>query len=216
MLSRLASVALALSVALGLAGCTSAGRAPAPTAVPSAALPTSTPPATTVRASAPASAAAPDTGNVDVAAGPVLSVEPVSALTIRVTLADLKAKAWRVAVVGTGAAARDRWTLSVETGDVAPVVTTIETLGGVDGDPTEQPALESGHPTGRLCAISVAVCVRLASVDTPRDGNGALVLELTRTDTTTPLQVTGATATWTGEPFNLGPWTTTEAFPWGS
>lgn len=214
--ANVANVVLAAAVAFALAGCSAAGHAPAASALP----PTSEPAATLTPVAAPttalptASAPIGDTGNVGAAGGPIISVEPLRTLAIRVTLADLDAKAWRVTVAGTGAAAQDRWTLTVETGDVAPAVTTTETLGGVDGEAREQVGLESGARTGRICSVSVPVCLQAATVVLPSDGNGTLVLELTRTDTATSLRVTGATATWPAEPFIVGPWTTTEAFPW--
>lgn len=216
----------AAALSLVVAGCAGAGTMGATSAVPSAsttpaspvaaatsaptAAPTSAP---TVRPSA-APTASPDSGNVEDPAGPVLSVEPISAVAIRVTLADPAAKAWRVSVSGTGAEARSRWDLTVETGDIAPAITTRETLGGVASEPVEQTALESGSPAGRICSVAVPVCIRAASVVLPADGNGTVVLEITRTDTTAPLEVTGATAAWAGAPFILGPWAATESFPW--
>jgi hypothetical protein len=147
-------------------------------------------------------------------------VEPVGAVSIRVTLVDPAAKAWRVTVAGvgssTGEAAPGSWTLTVETGDVAPVITTTDTLNGVPGEPQEQQGLETGHPTGRVCSVAVPVCIRAASVVLPHDGNGTLVVEIGRSDTTVGLTVTGATAGWPNDPFMLGPWTTTSAFPWGA
>ncbi len=182
-----------------------------PVATGSAATPVPTPAASPA---IPAATAIPDSGNVDAPVTPALSIEPVSALAIRVTLADPSARAWRVSVAGMDGTA-ERWTLTVETGDVAPVITTNETVNGVDGEPQELAGLEAGDATGRICSVAMPVCVRAASVVLPHDGNGTLVLEISRTDTTTALSVTGSTAGWPAEPFLLGPWTTTTAFPWG-
>lgn len=227
---RIASSIAAASLALTLAACAGAGPLPsaspasatqtpltslAPAANPSTATtgPASASATATAAATASANASA-DSGNVVAPVGPVLSVEPVGALAIRVTLSDPAAKAWRLVVAGTGASAGDRWALTVETGDVFPVIMTRDTIGGVDEAAREQPGLEAGDGHGRVCALSVPVCVRSASVVLPADGNGTLVLEMARTDTTTPLRLSGATAIWPGDPFVLGPWTTTEAFPW--
>lgn len=219
---RIAPSLAAAALSLVIASCAGTGvtgaNSPAPSTTSTASGPsapaTATPTAEPSIVPSPLPSASPDSGNVEDSGGPVLSVEPVSAVTIRVTLADAVAKAWAVTVAGTGTEARSRWSLDVETGDITAVVTTRETVAGAETAPVERPALESGSPSGRICSVAVPVCVRAASVVLPADGNGTVVLELTRTDTTVQLEVTGATATWTGAPFILGPWTTTEAFPW--
>ncbi len=203
-------------VGIVLAGC--AGAAVGPVG-PVAVVPASPSLATTPDPTAvPAPATLrPDSG--DVAAdpsGPQLSVEPVASQTIRVTLVDPAAKAWRLAVEGTVDHAGDGWVLQVETGDTGPVITTTETAAGVERQPIEQPALESGGSRGRVCSTVLPVCLRAATVRLPADGDGTLVAELVRTDAAHPLRVAGSTATWPTDPFVLGPWTTTEAFPWGS
>ncbi len=228
---RLAPILVSLPLAAAVLACsagapvtTSPGAKGAPTlptpAVPSAAAPASaapvaaTPSSAPIAAASPAPTAPPDEGNVDGPATPDLSIVPAGAQAIRVTLVDTAAKAWRVIVAGTGSRAGDRWTLEVETGDVAPAITTVDTKAGVDGDPQEQAALETGDAAGRVCSAVLPVCVTVRSVQLPADSNGTLVLELVRTDASAALAVTAATAGWLGEPFNLGPWTTTEAFPW--
>lgn len=221
MSSRFAPSLAAAALALVIAGCAAAGpgaASPVPSTPPAASSPVAA--ATSAPTSKPtirppaAPTASPDSGNVEDPAGPLLSVEPISAVAIRVTLADPAAKAWQVSVSGTGADARSRWDLTVETGDITPAITTREAVSGVASEPVEQTALEVGSPTGRICSIAVPVCIRAASVVLPADGNGTVVLEITRTDTTAPLVVTGATATWAGAPFILGPWAATEPFPW--
>jgi hypothetical protein len=171
-------------------------------------------PAPTPSAS-PAPTASADTGNVNAPGTPDLSIEPAGAQAIRVTLVNPDAKAWRVIVTGTGSQAADAWTLDVETGDVGPVITTTETAAGVVGDPLEQPGLEAGDPAGRVCSAALPVCVVAKSVVLPDGGNGTLVLELVRTETSVALAVSAATAGWPTDLFVLGAWTTTEAFPWG-
>ena len=208
------------AVAIAIAGC--AGAAVGPTgpvaSPPVSPAPVTTPEPTAVATSALATATVrPDTG--DVAAdqsGPQLSVEPVNAQAIRVTLVDPEAKAWRLVVDGTGDHSGDRWVLQVETGDIGPVITTSETVPGVQGQPVEQPDLESGIGRGQICSTILPVCLRAVTVRLPDEGNGTLVAELVRTDAALPLRVAGSTASWPTDPFVLGPWTMTEAFPWES
>jgi hypothetical protein len=207
-------------VAFTLAACSSTGGgSPSFAAVPTPAAanhvatlgPTAVAAVPTAR---PLPTATPDSGNVDAPVAPELSVEPQTANTIGVTLVDKNAKAWQIVVHGTGDRASNSWVLSIETGDVAPVITTTETKKGVEAQPEEQPSLEMGVTTGKVCSTSLPMCVRLASVRLPRSGNGTLVLALTRTDPAAAMSVAGATARWPTDPFVLGPWTTTEAFPW--
>jgi hypothetical protein len=195
----------------------------APSAVPSGesgSLPPATPfvpPTPAPSAAGPTATAGegPDSGNVEEpAAGPMLSIELVDATTIRATLEDPAARAWRIDVAGTGQLAGDRLSIVVETGDVAPMVTVTEihdgrTVSVMDlsgfGDPT---AAAGG------CHATLTVCVDNDGIRYPARGDGTLVVNLTRNDGTLPLAVTGSTAGWPGEPFILGPWTDTESFPW--
>jgi hypothetical protein len=220
MFLRPAPVVLVATLAFGLVGCSGIAATPVASAP-------STGPATAVESAKPSSTrptpiptAMPDSGNVDAPVTPALSVEPVGAVAIRITLADPAAKAWRVTVADAGSslgsAGASSWSLTIDTGDVAPVITTTDTLNDVAGEPQEQPGLEAGTTTGRVCSVAVPVCIRAASVVLPRDGNGTLVLEIGKTDTAATLAVTGATAGWPTDPFALGPWTTTAAFPWGA
>jgi hypothetical protein len=217
---RFASLLLALSLAAALAACAAAPSA-APASAPSSPNPTSSPAATPAPTPAatlvatPAATSTPDTGNVDGPGTPDFSVEPSGAQTIKITLTAPDAKAWRIAVAGTGDHAADRWDLTVETGDVAPVITTTEAPGGVAAEPVEQPKLELGTAKGKICSTTLPVCLVASSLSLPADGDGTIVLDLVRTDAGAALSVTAATAAWDGDPFVLGAWTTTEAFPWG-
>jgi len=213
-----AFAALALALTLGACAGFSSPVAPgqpvaSPTVTHLAPLATAAPVATPAPSFATAS---PDTGNVDGPGAPDLSVEPVGAQTIRVTLVNTDAKAWRLVVAGTGRRATDSWTLDVATGDVGPAITTTEVTAGVAGDPVEQPALEMGDATGRVCSAALPVCLIAKTLVLPDGGNGTLVLELVRTDASVSLAVSAATAGWPSDPFVLGPWTTTDAFPWDS
>ena len=202
-------------LALAVAACsgTSAPITPSQTPIP----PTPTHPAATPAATpiaTPAATGSADTGNVNAPGVPALSVEPVGAQTIRVTLVDPAAKAWRITVTGTGGHADDAWTLDVETGDVGPVITTIERAAGMASDPVERPGLEAGDPAGRVCSTTLPVCAIAKTVVLPEGGNGTLVVQLVRTDPSSALAASAATASWSTDPFVLGPWTTTAAFPW--
>jgi hypothetical protein len=215
---RVAPAIAAASLAIALAACSAAAT---PTAAPTDAMhpvpvPSAVPtPAATTPVAPPITTPSIDAGNVtDSTAGPEVSIEPAGTGTIRVTLADPAARAWRIAVEGTGDHAGDAWVLTVQTGDVAPDITTIETANGVTGEPVVQEGLQAGTAKGRICAASLPVCVVASSVALPSGGNGTLGLELIRTDPAVAMNVAGSTAAWPADPFVLGPWTTTEAFPW--
>jgi len=160
--------------------------------------------------------ASPEEGNVeDWPMGPVLSVESAGARSIRVSLDDLDAKAWRIVVTGTGDHADDRLEITVETGDVAPVITVAEIRGGQVIDRTDLSGYGDPTATAGLCHRSLSVCVDADGIRLPVNGDGHLAIELTRTEDVS-LTVAGETAGWPGEPFILGPWTSTDAFPWES
>jgi hypothetical protein len=224
MSSRLAAVLLA-AIAVAVAACAGASssdltRGPMATAATAPASPSSTPvaiePAPTpvpVPAS-PSATVSPDAGNVDdLPLGPVLSIESISAKSIRVDLDDLDAKAWRIVVAGTGALAEDRLELTVETGDVAPTISLVEVQAGKVVDRADLSAYGDPTATAGRCHASLGVCVDADGIVPPDNGDGHLGIELTRIGDAS-LTVTGETAGWPGEPFILGPWTPTEAFPW--
>jgi hypothetical protein len=220
---RLVPAFIALAAAITVAACAASPSFP-PTPSPSlpsvAPLPTpsipslpATPPVS--EPTAPPASERPDSGNVDEpAAGPVLSIELVDATTIRATIEDPAAKAWRIDVAGIGQLAGDRLSIVVETGDVAPLVTVAEIRDGRTVSVMDLSGF--GDPTAAAggCHATLTVCVDSDSVRYPARGDGRLVVSLTRNDGTLPLTVTGSTAGWPGEPFILGPWTSTEAFPW--
>lgn len=215
MSARVAPVLAPVVVALALAGCTGAARI-APPAPSAPSFVTSWFPRSS-SAPAPLPASQPDTGDVAGAStGPELSIEPFGTDTIAATVTDPAAKAWRFVVAGTGDRSGDQWVLQVETGDVGPVVTSIETVGGLTREPVDRTSLVDGSPAARVCSVVLPVCVEAIGLRLPQDGDGTLLARLVVTDPAVPLAVTGATATWAGEPFVLGPWTSTAAFPWGS
>lgn len=224
MSKRLAPVFATIAAAALVAACV--GSSPGPGTSPAGAaspLPAATvagpsfePVLPSVTPETPATTPTPDAGNVEeLPVGPVLSIEPLARNGIRVTLVDRSAKAWRVVVAGTGQLANDRLEIMVETGDVAPSITATEIRDGhvvsvMDLSPFGDPTAAAGG-----CHATLGVCLDTDSFRLPRNGNGRLAVELTREDDTTTMTITGGTAGWPGEPFILGPWTDTDAFPWG-
>jgi len=158
----------------------------------------------------------PITGDVEgTGGGPELTVEDVSSDTIEVTLEDPAAKAWRLVVSGTGARATDRWEILVETSDVEPVITATEVRNDKVVDVLDLTGFGDGTAAAGGCHPSLGVCLDSDGFSVPADGDGTFSARLTLQDATVPLTVRGGTAGWPSEPFVLGPWTDTEAFPWG-
>ncbi len=217
------AIALVSVLAAGMvAAC--AGAPPAPSSGAPAPTPGLTPPApatpdvseaTSAEPTATRSPDGPDAGNVEERPlGPELSVESVNATTIRATIEDRDAKAWRIVVSGSGVLANDRLEVVVETGDVAPLITATEVRDGKVVSVID--LSEFGDPTAAAggCHATLGVCIDSDGFSLPSDGDGTLVVELHRLDGASLLSVAGGTASWPGEPFILGPWTDTDAFPW--
>jgi len=151
----------------------------------------------------------PRLGNTD-GRFPELSVSPADPGYI-VELLDPEAKAWKILVVGSGDLATDRLELLVEVGDTAPgieVRTIVDgkvvdatDLTGLVGDETA--AAGGCHPTLQICYGSGGMTID------PAKGLLEWVLERIEPGR---FQIGGATASWPGEPFILGPWRTTEVF----
>ncbi len=163
---------------------------------------------------APTATRSPDAGNVDGVSYPELSVERVGEETIQATIRDPAAKAWRLVIAGIGSRAGDRFELAVETGDVRPSITATEIGDDHVVGEMDLSAFADGTGAAGGCHRTLPVCVDSSGFRLPSDGDGAFSVRLTVTDPTVPMTVTGATATWPGEPFILGPWTSTEPFPW--
>jgi hypothetical protein len=208
---------LALLVVAGCAGTSAAPVAMTPPAAPGG-QPVATPGPTPVPA--PTEVATPpvteNAGDVDGSAkGPQLTVEFPREDTIDVTLEDPEAKAWRIVVSGTGALDQDRLELVVETSDVAPVITATEIQQGeVVGIMDLTGYLDETAAAGG-CHRTLGVCVDSSWFVLPVDGSGPVGVRLQVPEPGPSLVVTGGTAGWPGEPFVLGPWSDTEAFPWG-
>ncbi len=209
---RLAPVLVACASVVVIAGCVATT---APPATPSFA-PVPTPVVwPSFEPTGPDRTATPDAGNVqERPAGPMLSIEPVDPGTIRATIEDADAKAWRLVVAGTGSAVDDRLEIVVETGDVGPLITATEVRGGKVVDVMD--LSEFGNPTAAAggCHGTLRVCIDSDGFRLPSDGDGLFAVTLSLMDAAAPLTITGGTASWPGEPFILGPWTDTEAFPW--
>ena len=217
MLARTASVLLAALALLAVAGC--AASTPSFTPVVEAPRPTPITRPTLVPAPRPSPTEAPTptpiTGDVDGStAGPELTVEDVNASTIQVILRDPAAKAWRLVVAGTGDRSLDRWEINVETGDVEPIITAIEIRNDAVVDTMDLTGFGDGTAAAGGCHPSIGVCLDSDGFSLPADGDGIFSVRLTLQGAAGPLTVRGGTAGWPAEPFVLGAWTDTEAFPW--
>ena len=220
---RLAPVLAASLALIVVAAC--GALAAVQSAPPSSALPTRaasiapapTPVPVPVPIPAPVATASPDAGNVDGSrSGPELTVEMVDTQTIRATIDDPAAKAWRMVVAGVGERAGDRWEILVEVGDVAPAISATEVRDGRVVDVMDLSGFADGTAAAGGCHGTLPVCLASDGFRLPQDGDGRFSVQLVLPEPGTPLTLTGATATWPGEPFVLGPWTATEPFPWGA
>jgi hypothetical protein len=213
---RIAPV-LAASLALIVVAACGASASPssvAPTRVPAVEPVASTGPA--VRPE-PAATASPRAGNVDGGgSGPELTIEVVTGGTIRATIEDPSAKAWRLVVAGVGERAGDRWDIVVETGDVGPTITATEIRDGRVVDVMDLSGFADGTAAAGGCHGTLPVCLSSDGFRLPQAGDGRFSVQLELPEPGTPLSITGGTATWPGEPFVLGPWTDTEPFPWNA
>jgi len=217
---------LVLSLAvLSVAACAGApaipittGVPPTPTFAPVVVSPEPTPiPVATADPSPGDPDADPGTGDVEGSpGGPGLTIVPVDAITIQATIDDLAAKAWRLEIHGTGDRAKDAWLITVETGDVGPLITATEVVDGRIVDEMDLSGYTDGTAAAGGCHSTLPVCMDSDGFRLPDDGDGSFSARLHLSDPTTPLMVVGAAASWAGEPFILGPWQETDAFPWGA
>jgi hypothetical protein len=213
MFTRIAPVFVASLALVVVAAC---GASAAPTsAIPSSVAPTRVPAASPVVTPEPIVTASPDAGNVDGSGpGPELTIEMVNGDTIRATLDDPAAKAWRLVVAGAGERAGDRWEILVETGDVGPTITATEIRDGRVVDVMDLSGFADGTAAAGGCHGTLPVCLSSDGFRLPQDGDGRFSVQLVLPEPGTPLSITGGTAAWPGEPFVLGPWMDTEPFPW--
>lgn len=126
-----------------------------------------------------------------------------------IDLVDPEARAWWIVVAGTGPNAGDRLEIVAEVGDIWPGAAVRLYVGGELVDTTDmnglvdnETAIAGGcHPTLGLCFSSADVVIR------PEEGRLTVSLEASAASR---FEVRGATASWDGEPYNLGPWRGTE------
>lgn len=150
------------------------------------------------------------TGNVDRPHYPELDVTEEPGRLV-VTLADPEAKAWRIRVEGSGAAAGSDLEIIVETGDVEYNVIARSTSGGAVVDEKDLTGMV-GDSTAAAggCHPEMPVCYSSAAFVLPSEGDGRLEVGLDLPEPIGALRITGATSPWS-EPFVLGPWRETEA-----
>ena len=209
---------LALILVAGCAGAApSAPSAPSPSAPagPVGHAPDPTPFPGAERTPAPEPVETPITGDVDGAKdGPELVIEPVDDDTVAATIEDPEAKAWRLVVAGTGDLGAERWEITVETGDIMPIVTATEFRDGEVVDVMDLTGFVDGTAAAGGCHSTLPVCIDSDGFRLP-DGDGLFSVRLDLPEAQVPLVIRGGTATWDGEPFILGAWRDTEPFPWG-
>lgn len=198
-----AAVVLAGTFLAGCAGAPGLGSTP-PTESPSAPTPSQ---AYGPYPTLPVTGGQPPVGNTD-RQYPELSVSRGEGYLV--DLVDPEARAWWIVVSGTGANEGDRIEIVAEVGDIWPgaavrvyiggeLVDTTD-LNGLIGNPT---AIAGGcHPTLGLCFSSAGVDIR------PDEGHLSVTLQGRAPGL---LEVRGATASWDGEPYNIGSWRGTEA-----
>jgi hypothetical protein len=213
MLPRLAAIAT-VSMALLVAAC--AGRSPATIPQPATIQQPAAIPPTSHAATPVDPPGTPVVGDVDGRPGrPELTMEPLGDGAFKATLVDPAAKAWRLVVSGTGDRSRDRWEITVETGDTGPTISATEVVGGEIVDVMDLSGFTDGTATAGGCHATLQVCLDAQGFSLPSDGDGRFSVRLVLPDAAVPLDVFGATAAWPGEPFVLGTWRETAPFPWG-
>jgi hypothetical protein len=148
--------------------------------------------------------------------GPELTVEFPDRNLLDVTLFDPDAKAWRLVVRGTGALADDRLEIVVEASDVMPLITATEIQQGEVVDVIDLTGYLDETAAAGGCHRTLDTCVDSSWFRLPEEGDGYFAIRLQMPADGTALLISGGTARWPGEPFVLGPWSDTEAFPWGA
>lgn len=148
--------------------------------------------------------------------GPELSVEFPSPDVLDVTFEDADAKAWRVVVAGTGARAGDRLEVVVLTGDVGPAITVTEIQAGEVVQELDLGGFMDETAVSGGCHRTLNVCIDSSSFAFADDGTGRIRVRFEMPDPAAgQLLLSGGIAHWPGEPFVLGEWQDTQAFPWG-
>jgi hypothetical protein len=205
-----APVLAASLVAIVFAACSGTGMV-APSGSPA---PTPRPTPTPVPVPSAAPTRSPDSGDV-VGTYPELTIEAGEAGELAVTVTDPEARAWRLTAAGTGARAGDRLEVVVETGDIVASVLVHEYRDGTLADVVDLTGtLDGTQGAAGGCHGTLPVCISSDGIRLPADGDGTLSVRLELPEAL-PLSITGATAGWPGEPFELGgPWEQTLPFVW--
>ncbi|MEX2012066.1 MAG: hypothetical protein WEF51_07520 [Chloroflexota bacterium] len=155
----------------------------------------------------PVTGGQPPVGNTD-RQYPELSVSRGDGYII--DLVDPEARAWWVVISGTGGNEGDRIEIVAEVGDIWPGAAVRVYVGGELFDTTDmnglignRTAIAGGcHPVLDLCFSSAGIDIR------PDDGRLTVALQGAAAGA---FGIRGATASWAGEPYILGPWQGTEA-----
>lgn len=151
-------------------------------------------------------------GNVG-AEFPELTVEQNVDGSLHVSVTDPEAKAWRITLRGTADRADDGFEIVAEVGDVEPSVVIREIDGNAVVDEVNLTGMgreETAAAGG--CHRSLPVCYASGDLALPGDGSATFGIDLGIVDPTVELEIVGASASWPGEPFVLGPWRETRSF----
>lgn len=209
-----ASIAILVAAACTAAPIASSPSAPSSGPVSSAPAPTPIP----VPSVTPAPTATPtppvDEGNVEGDVYPELTVEAIDAETLRVTLDDPSAKAWRLVIAGSGDLRFDRLEIDVVTSDVAPLITAREIRDSEVVSEMDLSGYAYGTGAAGGCHATLGVCIDSDGFRLPKNDNGRFRFRISVADVTGPLAITGSTAGWPGEPFILGSWVDTDSLKW--
>lgn len=188
------TTALALIATVLVAGCATGGSAATP------------------RSSSGDPAAQANQGNIG-ATFPELTVERNPGGSLHVAVTDPEAKAWRLVVHGLSDRADDALELVAEVGDVELTVTVREIDGYVVVDELDLTGLgRDGTAATGGCHRTLPVCFASGGMVLPGEGSATFGVDLALLDPDVPLEIGAATATWSGEPFVLGPWRETRPF----
>lgn len=144
---------------------------------------------------------------------PELSVERNADGTLRVSVTDPTAKAWRIIVAGTADRSDDRLELEAQVGDVEPSVVVREIDGDAVIDQQDLTGL-SGELTAAAggCHRTLPVCWASADLSPPAADGPTFAVDLALLDPDVELAIQGASADWLGEPFLVGPWRVSDPF----
>ena len=211
-----ATIALLVAAACGAAPSVASPAAPSSGPVSTAPDPTPIPvPSVTPVPPTPTPTPPVDEGNVEGDIYPELTVETMDAETLRLTLEDPSAKAWRLVIAGSGELRYDRLEIDVVTSDVSPLITAREIRDSEVVSEMDLSGFAYGGAAGG-CHATLGVCIDSDGFRLPDNDNGRFRFRLSVADVTGPLAITGSTAGWPGEPFILGKWVDTDTLDWSA